>query len=605
MPFASERQRRWMHENLPDVAQRWEAEAKADGAPVIRKLDHVEKRRLERAPTVPRYVIDHLRRQAKTFDGPPGVYHYPIHHGGGLAGYGVFRKSPDSAKLILRTVYGRMDKPPGASLAEKFEPSPLMKAAQLLAKHAEITTPLQPHQQRAVERMQRPDQSGLVLNWGLGSGKSLGAISIADALGKPTDVVVPAALQENFRKEIAKHTKGRSFPADVKSLESVARGLKTLQRPVLVVDEAHRLRNPTKAQTEMVRSPAEKRVVLTGSLMYNHPADMAAPINLAAGAKVLPTSPSEFEQHFVRQERYEPGFLARTLLRRKPETRVSVNPETKAYLTNALRKYVDHYPGNASGMAEQRDETVNVPLTGEQLKLYNTLYGATPAWVRHAVKSDLSPNKRDLGKMMAFLTGPRQAAISNHSFLDNSENFQSNKVDAAMGRLQKMLAENPEAKAVIYSNFLGAGIEPYRKRLQAAGVPFGEFTGEQPAKTRDQMVRDYNEGKLKALLLSSAGGEGLDLQGTRLIQLMEPHWNDEKLKQVVGRGIRYKSHDHLPEDQRNVQVQRFVSTMPEQSTWDRVMGTPEQTVDEYMQNRAGEKERLNNVFRDLVRTSAR
>ena len=79
------------------------------------------------------------------------------------------------------------------------------------------------------------------------------------------------------------------------------------------------------------------------------------------------------------------------------------------------------------------------------------------------------------------------------------------------------------------------------------------------APQRDQMVRDYNENKIKALLLSRAGGEGLDLKGTRLIQLLEPHWNEEALKQVTGRGIRYRSHSHLPEDQRKVHVQHFVT----------------------------------------------
>ena len=35
---------------------------------------------------------------------------------------------------------------------------------------------------------------------------------------------------------------------------------------------------------------------------------------------------------------------------------------------------------------------------------------------------------------------------------------------------------------------------------------------------------------------------------------MEPHWNEAKVQQVIGRGIRYKSHVDLPPEQRKVEV---------------------------------------------------
>ena len=57
------------------------------------------------------------------------------------------------------------------------------------------------------------------------------------------------------------------------------------------------------------------------------------------------------------------------------------------------------------------------------------------------------------------------------------------------------------------------------------------------------IVNNYNEGKYKVLLLSSAGSESLDLKNTRQIHIMEPYWNEGKIIQVIGRAIRYKSHD--------------------------------------------------------------
>jgi predicted phage-related endonuclease len=44
---------------------------------------------------------------------------------------------------------------------------------------------------------------------------------------------------------------------------------------------------------------------------------------------------------------------------------------------------------------------------------------------------------------------------------------------------------------------------------------------------------------------------------------MEPHWNESRIKQVIGRVIRYKSHESLPLDERHVQIYRWISVFPE------------------------------------------
>nr|URM62082.1 ATP dependent helicase [Mimivirus sp.] len=44
---------------------------------------------------------------------------------------------------------------------------------------------------------------------------------------------------------------------------------------------------------------------------------------------------------------------------------------------------------------------------------------------------------------------------------------------------------------------------------------------------------------------------------------MEPHWNESKITQVIGRAIRYKSHEKLPINERNVDIYRWASVFPE------------------------------------------
>jgi len=237
----------------------------------------------------------------------------------------------------------------------------------------------------------------------------------------------------------------------------------------------------------------------------------------------------------------------------------------------------------------------------KQLEVYDTILKKAPPWVSAKIRSRLPPSKRESQQLNAFLGASRQIANSTAPFQEDVKKVYEPKLDEAFSRLQQELAANERAKAVVYSNYLGAGINPYAQRLQEAGIPYGEFTGEMPKSKRDELVRQYNENKIRALLLSSAGGEGLDLQGTRLIQMLEPHWNDEKLKQVEGRGIRYKSHAMLPPEERNVKVQRFLATRRPTGVLEKLrLKKPGGSVDEYLAARAQEKENLIQQFRALL-----
>lgn len=466
-------------------------------------------------------------------------------------------------------------------------------------KTAEVLTELKPHQQRVVNRMADPNQTGLVAVHGLGSGKTLTSIAVADKLGLPADVVVPAALQGNYSKELEKHTNA-PLDTNIQSLENVARkGDHLLTRPLLIVDEAHRLRNPGKTQRTLANSPADKRLLLTGSLFYNHPADMAAPINMAAGTKVLPSDPNEFAGRFVRERYVKPNLFGR--ITGKPgETVVEVNPFEKPYLQELLKKYVDYHPGSTEGFPTREEQTIKVDMSPEQRQIYDKVMEDAPPWVREKLLKNLPPTKSEAKQLNSFLTGVRQVSNSTSAY-DIVNDPHEPKIDKAVEELKKMMETNPEAKAVIYSNFLPSGINPYKRRLDDLKIPYGEFTGKMNKSVRDKLVQDYNNNKLRALLLSSAGGEGLDLKGTNLIQLLEPHWNEEKLKQVIGRGIRFKSHDHLPEEQRKVLIQRFLSTRPRMGLMEKLkLKDPGGSVDEYLFSRSQEKENLNQQFRNLL-----
>jgi SNF2 family DNA or RNA helicase len=466
---------------------------------------------------------------------------------------------------------------------------------------AAIFTPLKAHQQRVVDRIKQDDQPGLVVAHGLGSGKTLTSIAAQDALGMDSDVVVPASLQANYKKEIKKHVRGQHPKTRVLSMQNVARKGEPPTAPLMIVDEAHRAREAgTRTFGTLSKNKSKKRLLLTGTPFYNRPADIAPLVNMAAGHTVLPNDRQEFADKYVYQMKQNPGFLAR-LRGVKPGTTPIVNPARKAELKKTLQKWVDYYEGQTEGFPSVTEEDVKVPMVRPQLDVYDTLMKKAPFWVRYKVRHGLPPTKQEAGDLNAFLGGARQVANTTAPYQSELPAF-SPKIDRAVEELKKNFAKNPRSKAVVYSNYLGAGIDPYKEQLTKAHIPYGEFTGAMKKKDRDALVKDYNENRIKALLLSSAGGEGLDLKGTRLMQILEPHWNQEKLKQVQGRGIRYGSHADLPPEERNVLVQRFLATRPKKGILERAgLRSPGLGVDEYLTRMSQDKERLNYQFRELLK----
>lgn len=138
-----------------------------------------------------------------------------------------------------------------------------------------------------------------------------------------------------------------------------------------------------------------------------------------------------------------------------------------------------------------------------------------------------------------------------------------------------------EGIILIYSQYIDAGIIPMALALEEIG--FSRYSAKGSGKnlfknkpktklkyimiTGDKRIspnnvleynaarNDNTEGdKVKVILISSAGSEGLDFKCIRQIHVMEPWYNINKLEQVLGRGIRNFSHKLLPFEKRNVQI---------------------------------------------------
>lgn len=78
---------------------------------------------------------------------------------------------------------------------------------------------------------------------------------------------------------------------------------------------------------------------------------------------------------------------------------------------------------------------------------------------------------------------------------------------------------------------------------------------------RSTNLDNKNGEKVKVILISQAGSEGLDFKFIRQVHVLEPWYNMNRIEQIIGRAVRTCSHKDLPFLLRNVQLFLYGSLM--------------------------------------------
>lgn len=471
---------------------------------------------------------------------------------------------------------------------------------------------LQPHQLRTVDKLDK--NPGLIAYHGLGSGKTLTSLVAAQRAIKANQAsgrhdkalfVVPASLQDNIWKEVAKHR--LEIPKDqmrVLTYEKAVRELPELQKQhfsIGVFDEAHKLRNQDTERYKAMRqlaANADRRLLLTGSLSYNQPADLAPLVNMAAGTKVMPSSPEEFNAQYTREVTHNPSILKRLMGHRSYKATEMHNADK---LVEKIRPYIDRHNSKSvdpKSFPSVTHHNVDVEMDSKQNRLYNYMAGKMPKLLAYKIKHGLPLSKQESKNLNAFSGAVRQ--ISDSVVPYDPSAVSSPKLDTTVRHLRDRMKADPNFKAVVYSNFLEAGLSPMAKQLKHFGIPAHEFTGSVTRKNKNAMVEDFNSlsPKARVMLLSSSGGEGLDLKGVRLHQIIEPHFNLGKIEQSVGRSVRYRSHAHLPEADRHVDVEHYRSVKPRTLMQRLFRKDRDQAIDEYLTEMSRRKDMEIGKIRD-------
>jgi len=375
-------------------------------------------------------------------------------------------------------------------------------------------------------------ERGVIAVHSVGTGKTLTAIATSQCLlnKKMVEhiiVITPTSLQKNFITQALqyglteKQLDSRYTFYTIQGITNAVENGKAISpnKSLIIVDEAHNLRTIGGSRFDSIfkyAKKADKVLLLTATPLINYQSDIVNLVALTRGEK--PLSEDKFN----------------SMMEDKNST------EFKKYIKGIFNFYLRSSDIPDPNFPSKKILEIFLPMDAYYLKTYEAIEQGD----EHKIQDFRGKN------IHVFYNGLRRAS--------NIIEQKSPKVEW----IKEKISIDPKSKYVIFSHFINMGIVPVMKWLNKVKIPYAHVTGDLSIAERDEAVIAYNTDKIKVLFISKAGSEGLDLKNTRHIIIMESGWNENSLEQIIGRGVRYKSHMSLSKSKRNVLIHRLYTVKP-------------------------------------------
>jgi len=342
-------------------------------------------------------------------------------------------------------------------------------------------------------------------------------------------VISPASLTKNFAKEMVKYGGKLSSKYKFYSFDTFMNLNKDdkvdCSKSMIIIDEAHNMRNANKRFESAFKcvQNSDKLILLTATPYINRLYDFVPLIQmLYRDEDIMRKTKNNFSKNIsIKHEDFEDALKK---------------------LYNLLRGKVSYH-----GLKTTSDfPTVNYHrldpnMTAEYFKKYD-----------QSINEDM-----DFGlNPQVFYHGFRRAVntVGSRSEEVEIDDELNKKLDIV---LDLILTENNQT--LVFTNWIDAGVKVLTHLFRQYGIAYLIIEGDTPPKDRLDIVEKYNDGEAQVLIITQAGTEGLDLKGTRNIILLDPVWSNAVVQQIIGRGVRYLSHAHLPEEERVVDVYQLMT----------------------------------------------
>jgi len=371
------------------------------------------------------------------------------------------------------------------------------------------------------------DNKGVIVVHSVGTGKTLTAIASAQCLLlnkiiKHVIVITPTSLQQNFINQMKMYGIDNTSKYSFYTIQGIVNAIENKDvvspdKSLIIIDEAHNLRKLNGSRINVILKYSKKAtriMLLTATPLINYKYDIINLIALINNQKPITTD----EFNIISQD----------------------NKLLQNYVKDIFSFYVKNNDVVDPNFPSKKILEIFLPM--------NENYYHSYLKVEKGQVSNIPDFK---GKNIhVFYNGLRRAS----NILD--------KKSPKVNWIIKKIKSDIKAKFIIFSHFINMGIKPIMSWLDKHNINYAHVTGDLTIDERQNAVSDYNNDNVKILFISKAGSEGLDLKNTTYIIIMEPSWNENSIEQIIGRGVRYKSHESLAKSKKKVTIYKLYSIKP-------------------------------------------
>ena len=508
---------------------------------------------------------------------------------------------------------------------------------------------LQPSQLFLGEFFKKSRIKGLLIYHKIGAGKTCTAITVAEKLKNKLDIIIvlPAALIGNFKDELRSECPGDEYisqknrkllnklePSDPTYQKIIKNSNKKIEKNykiysyhkfnnlvtdkkikfknnLVIIDEIQNMISQSGSFYKSIKETIDKSddktriVLLSATPIFDKPVEIALTLNLLKPENPLPIG-NLFNKNFFNIKTTSKG----------PSYKVKNIDNFKNYITDMVSYYRGAPPQT---FPKENFKVVRCQMSDFQYKSYLTAAADEDMMIRGIFK-----NVDILNLPTDFFIGPRilsNIAFPNKSFGLNGlrsltkEAMQIQNIKEYSTKFYQIYKRIKKSKGpvFIYSNFKEiGGIRSLVKFLNNHGyknykdsdvklnkMMFAVWTGDETHSYKEEIKSVFNKkdnhdgSKIKIFLGTPSIKEGVSLLRVEQVHILEPYWNLSRMKQIIGRAIRYCSHKDLSSKRRFVDIFLYLSTYPKV-----------ETVDQYIWKLAKKKDKLISKFEIALKEKA-
>lgn len=482
----------------------------------------------------------------------------------------------------------------------------------------------QPHQLFVRDYFVKSVFKGLLLYHRLGSGKTCSSIITADILLRKDIKIVyvfsPGSLRQGWIEEYCgvcgstsqNLTKNYTFITYNYNIEKELPA--DFNDSLVIIDEIHNFINGVRNQAKNAIAIYAKLMIskcrilaLSGTPIFNNVYEWSLLGNLLKPGSVPP---------IIISGKLNPDNFMMMFTIAKDGHLTANNPEK---FKKAVSGIISYFPGLGGGFYPTiiEEPIIKVTMTPEQEKRYWHQYDieqgflkpinpklkqSNPAEYESLKRMMVIAKKRILSRQPSNFVYPKE--ISSKYITEETDNgfskilkpkdaltpvgwverkYFSNKqlkeiYSTKMVALFNNILNNYHSKHMVFTFFKEhSGVNIMKAILDMCGVPSEIFSGDLSDRQRSKLLVIFNSpanrygDKIKVIFVTDAGAEGITLLETGHVHILESDARENKIQQVIGRAVRFKSHIKMPKNEQTVHIWRYWSMSEKGRTIDELL----------------------------------